>query len=275
MAKLDINKIEGSMSRKTINNNSWVILHIPHASYTIPKDIRNTFKLTKDELNLELSKLTDHYTDILFEVSGHDEIKIVFPISRMAVDPERFVEDSKEEMAKCGQGVLYTHTTDGKLFRTNQTSHQRKEILKKYYIPHHKQLEQYVQNALDTHGKALIIDCHSFPQIPLPMDRNKTIPRPDICLGSDSYHTSETLLKVLKEKCAKNSWTVKVNQPYSGTMIPLRYYQKDTRVQSIMIEVNRGLYMIDEPMDLGQSTNYENTRLGIRGLIDSAKNILY
>jgi N-formylglutamate amidohydrolase len=37
--------------------------------------------------------------------------------------------------------------------------------------------------------------------------------------------------------------TVKINSPYSGTIIPLKYYQKDKRVKSIMIEINRNLYM--------------------------------
>lgn len=34
-----------------------------------------------------------------------------------------------------------------------------------------------------------------------------------------------------------------VNAPFSGTLVPLSRYRKDARVSSIMVEVNKGLYM--------------------------------
>ena len=40
-------------------------------------------------------------------------------------------------------------------------------------------------------------------------------------------------------------YTVEVNRPYQGTIVPLRYLGKDPFVQSIMIEVGRWLY-VDE-----------------------------
>jgi N-formylglutamate deformylase len=41
----------------------------------------------------------------------------------------------------------------------------------------------------------------------------------------------------------QNSLTVAKNVPFSGTFVPAPYYQKDKRVVSIMIEVNRASYM--------------------------------
>jgi len=38
-------------------------------------------------------------------------------------------------------------------------------------------------------------------------------------------------------------YIVAINKPYSGTLVPLRYYERDSRVASVMIEVNRKLYM--------------------------------
>ena len=38
-------------------------------------------------------------------------------------------------------------------------------------------------------------------------------------------------------------YTVSVNSPFAGTLVPMRFYQKDARVSSIMIEINRRLYM--------------------------------
>lgn len=51
--------------------------------------------------------MTDMYIDELFEYVKASEI--IFPISRLIVDPERFLNDSKEyNMAKIGMGVIYT-----------------------------------------------------------------------------------------------------------------------------------------------------------------------
>ena len=37
-------------------------------------------------------------------------------------------------------------------------------------------------------------------------------------------------------------YSVSINSPFSGTIVPLKHYLKDRRVSSIMIEVNRSLY---------------------------------
>ena len=37
--------------------------------------------------------------------------------------------------------------------------------------------------------------------------------------------------------------TCEMNRPFSGSIVPSRYYGRDRRVASIMVEVNRSLYM--------------------------------
>jgi N-formylglutamate amidohydrolase len=36
---------------------------------------------------------------------------------------------------------------------------------------------------------------------------------------------------------------VKINNPYAGSIVPLKYYQKEKNVMSLMVEINRKLYM--------------------------------
>ena len=36
------------------------------------------------------------------------------------------------------------------------------------------------------------------------------------------------------------------NQPFSGTIVPMKHYHKDQRVQSLMIEINRWLYLAED-----------------------------
>jgi len=42
-------------------------------------------------------------------------------------------------------------------------------------------------------NKVLIIDCHSFPKSPLPYELNQEKSRPEICIGTDNFHTSKKL----------------------------------------------------------------------------------
>ena len=38
-------------------------------------------------------------------------------------------------------------------------------------------------------------------------------------------------------------WSVELNQPFAGALVPSSRYGKDRRVQGVMVEVNRKLYL--------------------------------
>lgn len=96
---------------------------------------------------------------------------------------------------------------------------------------------------MQQYGKSLIVDCHSFSDIPFQRDLNQQPNRPHINIGTDSFHTPKHLVDFTVDFFERHKLTVGINWPYSGTMVPLKYYQKDNRVNSIMIEVNRKLYL--------------------------------
>ena len=212
-----------------------MILHIPHAS-TNTKDyeINNRCR--------ELLRMTDHFTDELF--SQKDASRVVSKVSRLICDMERFEDDSQEPMSRFGMGVCYTTDTEGKELRF-VTKESKQEILKKYYRPHHKELEDAVENELAVKSSALIIDCHSFPDRSYYFNSDYERSRPDICIGTDSFHTPLELLEKVKVFFLAKGYDTRVDSPYSGTMVPLKHYKKSSNVHSIMIEINRKLY-IDE-----------------------------
>ena len=95
-----------------------MIFHISHSSIAIPEELRNSILLCEDELAAEILLITDMYTDDLFSYNKATQDKaLVFPISRIIVDPERFYDEEKETMASVGMGVIYTKTTSGKMLR--------------------------------------------------------------------------------------------------------------------------------------------------------------
>ena len=89
----------------------------------------------------------------------------------------------------------------------------------------------------------MIIDGHSFSSIRLPYELCDNSVRPGICLGIDKFHTPYYITEYLYNEFQKRGYTVRINTPFSGTIIPLRFYNKNKNVMSIMIEINRFLYM--------------------------------
>ena len=221
----------------------WVVFHVPHASQVIPVEARSAFLLADEELQAELDRLTDHYVDILFAPSDGEAVAVTAAVSRFVVDVERFLDAEHEPMAKVGMGAIYMRTTDGRPLRRALTDNEERNLLDAHYRPHHCHLTAAVDRALDERGRALILDFHSFPDTPLACDMDQTPLRPDICVGTDAFHTPQALVEALTRHFVAAGFTVEINRPYSGTIVPLRHYRRQPRVASVMVEVNRRLYL--------------------------------
>ena len=58
----------------------------------------------EERLQRELPRITDWYTDELFD-AGAEASRLIFPVSRLVCDPEHFADDANEPMAAKGMGV--------------------------------------------------------------------------------------------------------------------------------------------------------------------------
>ena len=243
------------------------LLHVPHASMHVPDDVLSELKLGPAELAAELALVTDHFTDELFAPPAEGFGQVRHGVSRLVVDPERFEDDAQEPMAKRGWGVLYERTADGRPLRPRPSAARREELLERHYRPHHAQLAAGVRAALAHHGRALIVDGHSFPDAPLPCDPDQSLPRPDICLGTDEFHSPPALVEALRQECDEIGWSVDVNRPYAGALVPMEFFRRDARVASVMIEVNRRLYLDG---DCRRGVGFADLRAGVRRLVRTA-----
>jgi N-formylglutamate deformylase len=210
------------------------ILHIPHSSTHIPNI--EGFILNKIEQNINL--LTDWATDQIFDVSNVE--KIVAEYSRLFCDVERF-EDELEPMVDVGRGFYYTHGYDGTELRKLDTT--LKSLIKEnYYNKHHSLFYDKVKEKINKHDVCYIVDCHSFndnPIVPF-IDQPKS---PDICIGVDDFHTPTYLKNYTLNYFSNLGYSVEINNPYSGCIIPKPYFKINNKVKGIMIEVNKRLYM--------------------------------
>lgn len=216
---------------------SKIILHFPNTSASIPDN--SGYVVSDDSLKKEALLSTDLHIDDIFSFGGGIPVKA--NSNRIFCDVERLVDDEQEMMSQVGMGTIYTNSDDGIELR-KVSSDLKAEILGDYY-PHHQRLMDIVEEHLSLHNEAIIIDCHSFRNKPFGRDLNKETPRPDFFIGTDDFHTPRSLYKLSAVILKALGYRVKVNTPYSGSIIPMRHYLKDKRVISLMIEVNRDLYL--------------------------------
>jgi N-formylglutamate deformylase len=246
-----------------------VILHIPHSSTVVP--LKDGYRTDAQSVEREVNLLTDWFTDELFV---HDEaIRVVSPFSRVFCDVERFPNDKDEVMAQYGIGMLYTKTDDGKELR-RVSPELRESIKSNYYDIHHASFEQAVEQALEERGEVLILDCHSYRDVPFQRDLIKKQPRPDFNIGTDAYHTTEPLRQFSLEFFSSRGYSILDNDPYAGAITPLKYYQKDKRVKSLMLEINRKLYMEQLDSEVpSKSANFHAVQETVYQFIDGLRHL--
>ena len=243
-----------------------LLLHIPHSSTIIP--LLDGYVSSQEEIQQEIIKLTDWYTDDLFDSQEDD--KVVAPFSRIFCDVERFADDELEVMSKFGMGVLYEKLDNGNILRF-VSPELKQEVLKNYYWIHHKSFSQAVKTSLEQTESCLILDCHSFPSSPLTRAIVQDEIRPDFNIGTDSYHTPKHIIDESINYFETNGYTLGVDTPYSGSIVPMEYYQKDPRVSSIMLEVNRRLYLKENSNE--KFEGYDKTKEIVQGYMNLLRSL--
>ncbi len=217
-----------------------IIIHIPHSSLRIPKMFWNNCLLTKEEILNENKFMCDLYVDKFISKNRFETI--VFKYSRIFCDVERFNSDLLEPMNKKGMGIVYTKTSKNITF-ANVNDIYKEKVINEYYNKHHKLLNETTKKIIDKYNECLIVDLHSFSD-ELVYDIKKIKNNPDICIGFDKCFYNKNIVNFTKSFFEKHGYSTKFNYPYSGSMIPSNYYfNKDKSVKSIMIEINKRLYL--------------------------------
>ena len=215
-----------------------IIIHVPHSSAYIPEEFRNQFILSQSELAYEIEVMTDHYTDEM--VSWSNQV-IRFGYSRLLVDVERFWDEEDEPMSKVGMGATYKLGHKLQPIRRNLDEIESSK-LKDLFDAHHKELEGSVDKQIEKFGMSLIIDLHSYPNKKLPYETSSGL-RPELCIGTDSFHSPDFLKDTVSDLAQRFNLDAKFDTPFSGSLVPIKFYQKDKRVSSIMLEWRRDFYL--------------------------------
>lgn len=208
-----------------------ILLHIPHSSFSFPSGSNHSF----NDLDNEEKLLIDYYTDELFVPQKETEHigTIVFPYCRLFCDVERLINDPLE---KDGLGISYVREVPTGRYSSTFRSFSSKEEAFIQYVDYHSA----VTKKLFIMGKnTLLIDCHSFSNIPNLLNSNP--PDIDICIGynDDATCPDNVVIGNIVHHFESLGYKVGINKPFSNSKtfsVPMKYH-------SVMIEVNKRLYM--------------------------------
>jgi N-formylglutamate amidohydrolase len=218
-----------------------LLVHLPHDATAIPPDAQADFLLSAEELRAESLRLTDAHTAALYAEGLAPDDFIRAEVSRLVVDVERFADDAQEPCAKVGMGATYVRTADGRPLRA-LTPQRRTELMDRHYWPHHRALDAAAAARLARFGRCLILDAHSYPTGPLPTQLASG-PSPEIGIGTQPGHTPPVLRDLVVDFFRAHGYSVGVDVPFSGSMVPNACFGREPRLWSVMIEVRRDLYM--------------------------------
>lgn len=245
-----------------------IILNIPHSSLALPREFKKTEKVLTDaqieEFNLEM---TDLFADILFSYRRFSSVKA--KSSRIACDVEKFIDDSKEVMAKYGLGVIYENDLNGNRIFKEDNNEYKKQIIKNYYLPYHDKLDKIVRKNLKKH-KVVLVDCHSFSK-EIIMDKIKKEDLPDICIGFDENFCSQKVLNFTCNYFDNLGYKIKINYPYEGSMVPdylINY--GNSNFSTIMLEINRNLYS----SNYKKNKNFKTLKSQIKVFLKSLRHLI-
>lgn len=219
---------------------SPVIIHAPHGGTSIPPESLDEFVISDAELDAEILALTDHAVDVFARaaVRKAGASAVINRLSRFVVDVERF-PGPEEEKNSVGMGVLYTHGSQRQLVRSIPDEAVAGYL--RFFDEYSASLARLVNRAIASHGRAIIVDVHSYHRAVLPHELHATEPRPELCVGYEPFHMDAELRAAVATCFA--DFEQGDNQTFHGSYVPLEHYRRDERVQSVMLEIRRDTYM--------------------------------
>jgi N-formylglutamate amidohydrolase len=233
---------------------SPVVFCSPHSGRIYPKAFLESSRLDAHTLR----KSEDCYVDELFEPVvglGVPLLAARFPRAYLDVnrepyelDPELFTgrvpEFANTQSARVvgGLGTIARIVADTEeIYRERLPIGVAFERIEQLYRPFHAALADLLEATRKRFGMAILIDCHSMPSATL---GHAPGGRPHFVLG-DRFGAScdAKLTRFIRDILQGAGYDVQVNRPYAGGFITEYYGNPARGVQSLQLEVNRGLYL--------------------------------
>jgi N-formylglutamate amidohydrolase len=173
------------------------------------------------------------------------------------LDPAMFAEPLSDRFnttsprVAAGLGTLARLVAENKpIYRERLTLDDARMRIEGIYQPYHATLQNLLGDALASFGVAVLIDCHSMPQLSRSNDR----PVPDVVLG-DRYGTAcaPAIIDLIETVFAGAGLKVARNRPYAGGFCTRTYGRPQHGVHAVQVEISRHLYMNEATLQKNES----------------------
>lgn len=145
-------------------------------------------------------------------------------------------------------GALSTHGTRRQLIRSVPSELERE--LRSYHRAHAALTTALVRRMLEVHGRAYLIDLHSYGSRPPPSELHAGDERPPLCVGYEERSLDAATREAVRPSF---DWLPQAdNATFKGSHVPLEFYRSEPRVCCIMLEIRREQYL-DEAKRPGAS----------------------
>ena len=239
--------------------------------FSSPHSGRNYLKAFLENTALEIDELRsseDAFIGEIFEGAvnyGSAFLEANFPRcfidlnrSHLELDPKLIEGNFEfESSAKnfAGLGVIPRLSGMGNpIYKGTLSFDEVQKRLKEFYFPFHETLANLILSAKTSFGYAVLFDCHSMPSSFRSIEgfgsRSNSI---DIVLGDlNGVSCNRYLTEMAKDIFERHGFSVKINRPFAGGFITKNYGNPTQRVHALQLEINRGLYMNEEKIELNE-----------------------
>ena len=232
-----------------------VIANIPHSGEEIPRTIAWQFRR---ELRRKLYG-TDWHLGRLYDFLSDLGVTVLRATqSRYVVDLNR--DWKKEVFGHFTQAVIYRQTFGGDLlYDAEPPDYELNDRIIRYYLPYHRQLTELLEETVRDHGRAVLLDLHSF---------GADSPDADVVLGDvNGKSCDKGLTESFQAAFKAHGFSVVRNDRWTGGHIT-RHYGGLPEVQAIQIEIRFRAYLEAlpvRPADIEETTDiFRDTRQRLR-----------
>jgi len=167
-----------------------------------------------------------------------------------------------------GLGVIPRVVANGRaIYRGKITMQEADRRIDQYWKPYHQMLQKLLDGALQFHGQAVLIDCHSMPHEAMDGMARGGMTRPNVVLG-DRFGAAAgaEIMDRVEAAFASAGFNVVRNAPFAGAYITQAYGRPSRNQHAVQVEIDRSLYMDERA--IRPHAGFEETRARLRAVVD-------
>jgi N-formylglutamate deformylase len=261
---------------------SALVLDSPHSGTVYPADfghacdlqvLRRAEDTHVDKLYAFAPSLGAHWIEALFPRSYLDANRALAEIDEALIDGpwpgERPGTEGERAKVRLGKGLIWRQTDDGlPLYQRLLGVDEVRSRIERCWQPYHAAVAQALDAAHLAHGYSLHINCHSMPAVAASHATDfPGLVHPDFVVGNRDHSTSSAAMaQWLCEQLRAMGYEVWLNHPYKGVELVRRYGQPQAHRHSLQLEINRGLYMDEQSLDI--RPGFERLQADLRQLVE-------